>query len=175
MYEQSGVRVPAHGFSILKIAEMLNSVHLRDLVPEAKRAAVMMVLETSNTPLHDVIEDAARRERVLNDYESRQQQTFQNYKAAKQQQKEETQAEIERLTEQLRLKIQANEKDLTSEKSRLDEWRTRKREEERRIRSAMSQLRGTQSQANGEVALGSASPPRQPSLPEIMTGAGFRR
>ena len=174
VYVQAGVRMPAHGFSILKIADMLSSVHVRDLAPEAKRAAVMMALEASNIQLNEVIEDAARRERALNDYEARQQQTFQNYKAGKQQQNEEIQAEIQRLTEQLRLKIQANEKELTSEKSRLDEWRTRKREEERRIRTAVSHFGGTgvaSNQSNGEMPSGPVSPQR--SQPEIPASAAF--
>jgi hypothetical protein len=138
VYAQAGVRVPPHGFSILKVAEMLSSVHIRELTPDAKRAAVLLTLEASNIQVNEVTEDAARRERVLNDYEARQLQIFQNYKTGKAQQSQETQAEIDRLTEQLRLLIQANEKEIASEKNRLDEWRTRKREEERKIRTAAS-------------------------------------
>jgi hypothetical protein len=143
VYEQAGVNLPKHGFSILKIAEMLSSVHIRDLAPEAKRAAVMMALEANNVQLNDIVEDASRREHALNDYETRQQQAFQNYKAAKQQQNHESQAEIERLIEQLRLRIEANDKELSGEKVRLDEWRGKKREEERRIRNAVSHFGGS--------------------------------
>lgn len=162
VYEQAGVSTPAHGFSILKIADMLNSTHVRDLAPDAKRAAVMMALEASGIQLNEVMEDAARRERALNDYEARQQQTFQAYKAGKQQQNEELQAEIKRLTEQLQLKMQANEKELASEKARLDEWRTKKREEERRIRAALSHFGATghpSAQLGGEMP---SAPPQRP-------------
>jgi hypothetical protein len=171
VYEQAGVRVPAHGFSILKIAEMLSNGHIRDLAPEAKGAAVLMALEASNVKLKDVIEDAAVRERVLNEYEAQQQQMFQNYKAGKQQQNQEAQAEIERLMEQLRLRIQTNEKELTSEKARLDEWRAKKREEERRIRTATSHF-GVGQQAGTEGALGSAAAQRQPLQSEAPASAG---
>ena len=143
VYEQAGVNLPKHGFSILKIVEMLSSMHIRDLAPEAKRAAVMMALEANNVQLDEVIEDAARREHALNDHETRQQQAFQNYKAAKQQQNQESQAEIERLMEQHRLRIEINDKELSSEKVRLDEWRGKKREEERRIRNAVSHFGGS--------------------------------
>lgn len=166
VYEQGGIRVPAHGFSILKVAEMLGSVHVRDLAPDAKRAAILMALEASNIQLADVIEDAARRELALNDYEARQQQTFQSYKAGKQQQNQELQVEIERLIEQLRLRIQENEKELTSEKTRLDEWRTRKREEERRIRTAASLFGVAAQPAAGE----NASAQRQSSLSDPAAG-----
>jgi len=152
VYEQAGVSVPKHGFSILKIAEMLGSVHIRDLAPEAKRAAVMMALEVSNVQLNDVIEDAARRERALNDFETRQQQAFQGYKAAKQQHNQETQAEIDRLIEKLRLRIETNDKELVSEKVRLDEWRGKKREEERRIRNAVSHFGGSSETNSGPAS-----------------------
>lgn len=155
VYEQAGVSLPKHGFSILKIAEMLSSVHIRDLAPEAKRAAVMMALEANNVQLNDIVEDASRREHALNDYETRQQQAFQNYKAAKQQQNQEGQAEIERLMEQLRLRIETNDKDVSSEKARLDEWRGKKREEERRIRNAVSHFGGS-----GETNAASAAAQR---------------
>jgi hypothetical protein len=163
VYEQGGIRVPSHGFSIMKVAEMLNSVHVRDLAPDAKRAAILMALEASNIQLADVLEDATRREQVLNDYEARQQQTFQNYKTGKQQQSQDLQAEIERLMEQLRQRMQENEKEVTSEKTRLDEWRTRKREEERRIRAAASLFTGASPQAAGEVT---GAAPRQSPLSE---------
>ncbi len=172
VYNEGGVRVPAHGFSILKVAEMLNSVHVRDLAPDAKRAAILMALEASNIQLADILEDASRREQVLNDYEARQQQTFQNYKAGKQQQSQELQAEIERLMEQLRQRMQENEKEVTSEKARLDEWRTRKREEERRIRSATTLFTGPSQPAAGEATSAApASATRQPSISDAPAAA----
>ncbi|HTC95622.1 MAG TPA: hypothetical protein VK699_19420 [Terriglobales bacterium] len=165
VYAQAGVRVPAHGFTILKIAEMLSSVHIRELPPDAKRAAVLLTLEASNIQVNEVTEDAARRERVLNDYEARQLQIFQNYKTGKAQQSQEAQAEIERLIEQLRLLLQANEKEVASEKNRLDEWRTRKREEERKIRTAASLFAPTLAQqpANDTITIPQVPQPDAPA------------
>jgi len=185
VYAQAGIRTPAHGFSILKVAEMLSSVHVRDLTPDAKRAAILMALEASNIQLNDVLEDAARRERVLNDYESRQMEILQNYKAGKQQQNQQNQAEIERLMEQLRLLIQASEKEVTSEKTRLDEWRVRKREEERRIRAAASLFGPTLGQQNAADTIPvpavpqpdapAAAPNRAPAAAAPVTDPGAGR
>lgn len=161
VYVQAGVRIPAHGFSILKIADMLSSVHIKDLTPDAKRAAILLALEASNIQLNEVIEDASRRERVLNDYEARQQQIFQNYKNGKQQHSQQTQAEIERLIEQLKALIQANEKEVSSEKARLDEWRTKKREEERRIKAAASLFGNTLAQQPAADTI------PMPSVPQV--------
>jgi len=170
VYEQAGINLPKHGFSILKIAEMLGSMHIRDLAPEAKRAAVMMALEANNVQLNDIIEDASRREHALNDYETRQQQAFQNYKAAKQQQNQESQAEIERLIEQLRLRIDANDKELSGEKVRLDEWRGKKREEERRIRNAVSHFGGSGETNSASAAAQRPSPQTESSDRASATG-----
>ena len=171
VYEHAGVNVPKHGFSILKIADMLSSMHIRDLAAEGKRAAVMMALEVSNVQLNDIIEDAARREHALNDYEARQQQAFQNYKAAKQQQNQESQAEIERLIEQLRLRIEANDKELSGEKTRLDEWRGKKREEERRIRNAVSHFGGGGDTSSAPAAAPRTSSQAEPSGPSTNSVA----
>jgi hypothetical protein len=128
----------------------------------------MMALEVSNVQLDDIIEDAARREQVLHDFEALQQQIFQNYKAARQQQNQETQAEIESLMEQLRGRIEASEKELASEKARLDEWRSKKREEERRIKGAVSHF-GTSNEGNGGAVSGQRPSSSQAEAP--ATGA----
>jgi hypothetical protein len=138
LYQQAGIRPPAHGFTILKIADMVSSNYLRELSREGKRAAILMALEASNVQIQDVIEDGARRDLALNEYEAHQQKVFQDFKARKQQQNQEIQAEIERLIATCKATIQANEKDVNDEKTRLDEWRAKKREEERRMRSAAS-------------------------------------
>ena len=138
LYAQAGIRPPAHGFTILKIADMVSSNHLRELSREGKRSAILMALEASNVQIQDVIEDGARRDLALNEYEAHQQKVFQEFKARKQQQNQEIQAEIERLIATCRATIQANDKDVNDEKTRLDEWRAKKREEERRMRSAAS-------------------------------------
>src|SRR5579872_6604068 len=54
VYAHAGVRAPGHGFTILKIAEMLSSAHIQSLPLEAKRASVLMALEASSVGLGDV-------------------------------------------------------------------------------------------------------------------------
>src|SRR5260370_28562446 len=80
VYALAGVRVPPHGFSILKVAEILSSVHIRELNPDAKQTAGLPTLAASNTQGTEATEDAARRARVLNDYQASQLQIFQNSK-----------------------------------------------------------------------------------------------
>ena len=153
VYRQAGIRAPAHGFTILKVADMVSSSHLRDLSREGKRAAILMALEASNVQIQDVIEDGAQRDLALSEYEAHQQKMFQDFKARKQQQNQETQAEVDRLIEACRATIQANEKEIAEEKTRLDEWRIKKREEERRMRTAASHfVSNGNANGNPEVA-----------------------
>jgi hypothetical protein len=140
VYEKAGVRVPAHGFTILKVADMLSSAHLRGLSTDGKRAALLMALEANSVHLNDVLEDASRRDQALNQYEARQQKTFQDFKTWKQQQNQKIQAEIDLLIEACRSRMETNEKEVATEKARLDGWCALKREEEKRIRSASSQF-----------------------------------
>lgn len=170
VYENAGVRVPADGFTILKIAEMLGSSHLRALSAEGKRAAVLMALEANSIQISDVLEDAARRDLALNQYEARQQKTFEDFKTCKQQQNQKIQEEIDLLIEACRARIEANDQELASEKARLDGWRTLKREEEKRIRSACSHF-GEQPSAIADATPGAVA---QPELPSAATLAKAR-
>jgi hypothetical protein len=180
VYQRAGIRPPAHGFTILKIADMVSSNYLRDLSKEGKRAAILMALEASNVQIQDVIEDGAQRDLALNEYEAQQQKMFQDFKARKQQRNQEIQAEIERLTEACRATIQANEKEIADEKARLDEWRTKKREEERRMRSAASHFvpngnsNGNAEAASAEPDPGAPSSQRQPEMPPAAAPAGTK-
>lgn len=167
VYEKAGVRVPAHGFSIVKVAEMLSSSHIQSLPLEAKRASVLMALEASSVGLTDVLEDAARRDRALNEFEARQQKNFQDLKTRKQQQNQQIQAQIESLIEQCRIRIQQNETEVASEKARLDEWRGKKREEERRIRNAASHF-GASAAAEADPVAGPAASQRPTAQPELL-------
>jgi hypothetical protein len=166
VYQQAGIRAPAHGFTILKIADMVSSNHLRDLSRDGKRAAILMALEASNVQIQDVIEDGAQRDLALNEYEAYQQKTFQDFKARKQQKNQEIQAEMERFMEACRATIQANEKEIGDEKTRLDEWRMKKREEERRMRTAAAHfVPNGNTNGNTEAASAELDPAsqRQPS------------
>ena len=177
VYEQSGVSSPKHGFTILKIADMLGSAHLRDLALDGKRSAILMALEANGVQINDVIEDAAHRDAALNQYEARQQKTFQDFKNWKQQQNREIQSEIDLLVEACRSRIEENEKEIATEKARLDDWRMKKREEERRIRTASShfvQMNGLEQNAGSaepavrpEVAPESASAKPRPAEPRV--------
>jgi hypothetical protein len=58
VYQTAGILNPRKGYSILKVAEMLRSEHLRGLSKETKRATVMVALDAAGIIVVEVAEDA---------------------------------------------------------------------------------------------------------------------
>ena len=58
IYSAAEIHPPVHGFTIMKVAEMLHSEHIRNLPRDVKRSSVLVALEASGAPLQEVIEDA---------------------------------------------------------------------------------------------------------------------
>src|SRR5947209_6974493 len=58
IYQAAEIHPPLHGYTIYKVAEMLQNEHIRDLPPEIKRSSVLLALETAGVKLQEVVEDA---------------------------------------------------------------------------------------------------------------------
>src|SRR5438477_460375 len=56
IYDAAEIHSPAHGFTIMKVGEMLHSEHIRNLPKEVKRSSVLVALEASGAAIQDVIE-----------------------------------------------------------------------------------------------------------------------
>ncbi|WP_321477189.1 hypothetical protein [uncultured Paludibaculum sp.] len=138
IYEAAEVKVPAHGFTIFKIAEMLKSEHIRSLPVEIKRSSVLLALDAAGVKLQEVIEDAVHRDRALDTFESVQQRSLDQLEARKAEENKGLQMEADRVLNELRAKIQANNDEVTKERERLQGWRFQKQQEERRIFDAVA-------------------------------------
>lgn len=138
IYEAAEVRVPTHGFTIFKIAEMLKSEHIRSLPVEIKRSSVLLALDAAGVKLQEVIEDAVHRDRALDTFEAVQQRALDQLEARKAEENKSLQMEADRVLNELRAKIQANNDEVTKERERLQGWRFQKQQEERRIADAVA-------------------------------------
>ena len=69
VYQEAGVELPAHGYGVDKVAEMLESKRLATLGREVKATAVMAALEAAGAPIRDVIQDGVRRDSALDAFE----------------------------------------------------------------------------------------------------------
>ncbi len=83
IYDAAEIRSPGHGFTIMKVAEMLRSEHIRNLPREVKRSSVLVALEAAGAPLQDVVQDAIKRDRALDTFERVQQKAVEDLEARK--------------------------------------------------------------------------------------------
>ena len=155
IYDAAEIHSPAHGFTILKVGEMLRSEHIRNLPKEVKRSSVLVALEASGAPLEDVIQDAVKRDRALDTFEHVQEKALTELEARKSQENQQIQAEMDRVTAEYRARIQANSDAIAKEKERFFAWRVKKQEEEQKISDAVSYFVTVNPITTG----GSAAPP----------------
>jgi hypothetical protein len=138
IYTAAEIRPPAHGYSIMKVAEMLRSEHIRNLPREVKRSSVLVALEASGAPIQEVIEDAVKRDRALDTFERVQQRGVEELESRKAQENQQIQAELDRVATEHRARMQANQEEVAREKERFFAWRLKKQEEEQKISEAVS-------------------------------------
>jgi hypothetical protein len=138
LYETAEIRPPAHGFTIMKVADMLRSEHMRNLPKDVKRSSVLVALEAAGAPVEDVIQDAVKRDRALDTFERVQEKSLADLEAKKSQENQQIQAEMDRITAEYRGRMQANNDAVAKEKERFYSWRLKKQEEEQKISDAVS-------------------------------------
>jgi hypothetical protein len=133
IYNAAEIALPVHGYTVFKIAEMLQSGHIRNLPAEVKRSSVMVALDAAGVKIEEVIEDAVRRDRALDGFETIQQRSVEQLEERKARENADIQAEIDRFAAQQRAKIDANNDEVKREKERFYSWRLNKQQEEQKI------------------------------------------
>lgn len=138
VYEAAKIGAPPHGYTVLKVAEMLQSEHIRDLPADVKRKSVMVALDAAGVKVTEIVEDAVRRDRALDTYENVLRKAVEDLRAETAAENKRIEDEIgQRLTE-LRARIDENNKKSKSEHDGFLAWQTRKRQEEEAIAEAVS-------------------------------------
>jgi hypothetical protein len=138
IYESAQIETPRHGYTVLKVAEMLTNEHIRDLPADVKRKSVLVALDAAGVKIASVIEDAVRRDRALDTYERVMQKSFDDLMASKDAETRQLENEINERIKELREQIAANKAEIDREQQQLLAWRTSKRVEEQRIADAVS-------------------------------------
>jgi len=137
IYKAAEIPSPAQGYSILKIAQMLESEHIRNLPSDVKKSSVLVALDAAGVDIKEVIQDAVRRDRALDTYERVQQRAVEELETRKSKENRSIQAEIDRYVTEQRAKIQANNDEIAKEKQRFTGWRLKKQQEEKKIADAV--------------------------------------
>jgi hypothetical protein len=137
IYRAAEIPETPHGYSIIKVAQMMESEHIRSLPSDVKRSSVLVALDAAGVNIKDVIQDAIQRDRALDTYERVQQRALEELENTKSKENAQIQAEIDRYVTQQRAKIQENNDATTREKERVTGWRLKKQQEEKKIAEAV--------------------------------------
>lgn len=140
IYRKCNFKSPtaAGEWNILKVADMVNSEHMRGLSPSSKHSALLMALEAAGVAVEDILQDAVQRQRLLNDYDENQQRRLSEIETVKLRENERLSAEMEAICNQYRTRIAAGVSDIERERETLREWQEQKEREQRRIAEAAS-------------------------------------
>jgi Asp-tRNA(Asn)/Glu-tRNA(Gln) amidotransferase A subunit family amidase len=130
VYESAKIASPPHGYTVLKVAEMLQSEHIRELPPDVRRKSVLVALDAAGVKIDDIVQDAVRRDRALDTYERVLQQHVDQLSATSAAENQQLEEEITRRVAELRAQIDENARRLAAELAELQAWRARKQQEE---------------------------------------------
>jgi len=136
IYRTAGIASPRGGYSIVKIAEMLHSEHLRGLARDMRRASVMMALDAAGVPINEVLRDAKARMEAIEAYEAEQRKLCEAEWARKEEENIQIRAELERVKAQYIARINRNLEAVAREKARFAAWQTTNQQEAQGISDA---------------------------------------
>ncbi len=151
IYKAAEIPPAPQGYSILKISQMLESEHIRNLPSDVKRSSVLVALDAAGVDVKEVIQDAIRRDRALDTYERVQQRAADELEARKTKENSEIQAQIDKYVTEQRAKIQSNNEEVSREKQRFTGWRLKKQQEEKKIAEAVGYFTSENPITTGDV------------------------
>jgi hypothetical protein len=138
VYDAAKIGAPPHGYTVLKVADMLQSEHIRSLPADVKRKSIMVALDAAGVKVAEIIEDAVRRDRALDTYERVLRKSLDDVRAQTAAENERIETEIAQRVSELRAKIDENNKKAKSEQDDFLAWQNRKRQEEQTIAEGVS-------------------------------------
>lgn len=159
IYHQANLSEMTHGYSALKVVSMLKSEHIRNMPMEAKRSSILLALEASGTKLQDVVDDALRRIRTLQQQERETARALEALERRKIEENQNISEELARIVQEHNQRIQTNTEQVARMKAQFLSWRMEVKEEEVRISDALSYFTGQQLQLkeSAETAKGEKS------------------
>jgi hypothetical protein len=137
IYRTAGIASPRKGYSVTKVAEMLNSEHIRGLSKETKRAALLMALDATGVTVEQIQRDAKARQTALDTYESEQKKQAETEWARKAEEIAHIQAELESIKAHYTARISRNMEALARDKARFNAWVTTKEQESQSMAEAI--------------------------------------
>lgn len=137
VYQSARIVQPAHGYTVLKVAEMLESEHLNALPVDVKRKSILVALDAAGVRIQEIVEDAVRRDRALDAYERALEKQLEAVRAQVAEENAQIEKEIEQRLAEMRAKTAANRETVEREAREVAAWRVRKQQEEETIARAV--------------------------------------
>jgi hypothetical protein len=137
IYEAAQIAAAPHGYTVLKVADMLQSEHIRSLPADVKRKSILVALDAAGVTVNEIVEDAVRRDRALDTYERVLQKNLNELRTQKQAENAQLEEEVNRRLAELRTRIEQNNQAVSREQKNLRAWQSRKLNEEQRIADAV--------------------------------------
>jgi hypothetical protein len=165
VYREAGVELPAHGYGVDRVSEMLQSKHLSQMTREVKAASVMAALEAAKVPMRDVLQDAVARDRALDGFEEAKGREVGELRAR-------TEGRVQAIKEEIDAFLQAKNAELAALKQAeaaaseaLARLQGRKRREEERLYDVIAHfVAGPENPITTSAA--QAAPPPPPPKPD---------
>jgi hypothetical protein len=132
IYGSAQIVAPAHGYTVLKVAEMFHA-----LPAEVKQKSIRVALDAAGVKVADIVDDAIKRDRALDTYERVLQKHLEGLRAQHAEENRRLEDEINQRVTELRARIDQNHTDVKREELELVVWQERKRAEENRIAEAV--------------------------------------
>ena len=142
IYDDAHLAELTHGYSALKVVTMLKSEHLRNMPTDAKRSSILLALEASGTKLQDVVDDALRRIRLLQQQERDSARSLEALERRKVEENQNIAEELAKIVQEYNQRIQSNTEQVARTKAQFLSWRMEVKEEEQKISEALSYFTG---------------------------------
>jgi hypothetical protein len=139
-YREQVAKRSAGEYTILKVAQMLQSEHMHALPRQAKRAAILVALQAAGVKVTDVIDDALQRNEALANAERAREKALREFEVRKEEANRKLQAMVQSLVAEYDARIQRTKEEVIAERDKFAEWRQTKAEEEQKIADALSYL-----------------------------------
>lgn len=138
VYGEAGIELPAHGYGVDKVGEMLESKRLASLNREVKAAAVMAALEAAGVAVRDVIQDAVLRDKALDAFEAAKDREAKEARQKNEARIQALQQELDALLQKINAEIEGLKKASTDAEQAFAALRERKLKEEERLHAVVA-------------------------------------
>ena len=138
IYGAADIKPPVHGYTILKVSDMLNSEHIRQMPAEIKKGSILVALEAAGVKIQEVIQDAIRRDQALDGFERVRQKSVEDIEARKVDENRKIQADLDKFVAEQKARLQTNLDEIAKQKELFASWRIQKQLEEQRIADCVS-------------------------------------